>query len=81
MSNSVWEKCQAAWSEVFVQTQLPVAITILKSKTDLKNKEAGAIKTGSCKQPKKNYMGKEGFLVLHFTQAEIPSQVWHLNHV
>lgn len=45
MSNSMWEMCQAVCSEVFMQTQLPVAITILKSKTDLKNKEAGAIKT------------------------------------
>lgn len=80
MSNSMWEMCQAVCSEVFVQTQLPVAITILKNKTDLKNKEAGAIKTGSCKEPKKNSMGK-GFIVLHFTCAEIPSQVYHLNHV
>jgi len=59
MSNSMWEMCQAVCSEVFMQTQLPVAITILKSKTDLKNKEAGAIKTGSCKEPKKNSMGKK----------------------
>ena len=81
MSNSMWETCQAVCSEVFAQTQLPVAITILKSKTDLKNKEAGAIKTSSCKEPKKNYMGKEGFLVLYFTCTEIPSQVYHLNHV
>lgn len=54
----MWETCQAVCSEVFVQTQLPVAITILKSKTDLKNKEAGAIKLALARNQRRTTRGK-----------------------
>lgn len=62
-------------------TDLAVAITILNSKTDLKNKEADAVNTGSCEDPSEKYGEKGSFLVQPFMSAEPFSKVYGLHSV